>query len=39
MVKRGRRAAFAEGEIVDGSGKVLAVAHGTWYIWPGKPDP
>ena len=37
MVKRGRRAAFAEGEIVDGSGKVLAVAHGTWYIWPGKP--
>jgi uncharacterized protein (TIGR00369 family) len=38
MVKRGRRAAFAEGEIVDGSGKVLAVAHGTWYIWPAQPD-
>ena len=37
MVQRGRSAAFAEGEIVDGEGKVLTVAHGTWYIWPARP--
>lgn len=37
MVKRGRHAAFAEGEVVDSGGKVLAVGHGTWYIWPGRP--
>ena len=38
MVKRGRHAAFAEGEIVDGEGRALAVAHGTWYIWPRRPS-
>ena len=38
MINRGRHAAYAEGEIVDEKGKVLAVAHGTWYIWPGQPD-
>ncbi|HKY33960.1 MAG TPA: DsbA family protein [Candidatus Polarisedimenticolia bacterium] len=37
LVKRGRSAAFAEGEIVDAGGKVLASAHGTWYIWPSRP--
>ena len=37
MVKRGRHAAFAEGEIVDGKGKVLAVATGAWYIWSRRP--
>jgi uncharacterized protein (TIGR00369 family) len=39
MVQRGRRAAFAEGEITDGEGKVLASAQGTWYIWPSRPRP
>ena len=38
LVKRGRHAAFAQGEIVDEAGKVLAVAHGTWYIWPRRPS-
>ena len=38
MVNRGRHAAHAEGEVVNEEGKVLAVAHGTWYIWPGRPD-
>lgn len=38
MVKRGRHAAFAEGEVVDPSGKILAQGHGTWYIWPGRPE-
>lgn len=38
MVKRGRHAAFAEGEIVDAEGRTLAVAHGTWYIWPRRPS-
>lgn len=37
MAKRGRHAAFAEGEVLDGSGRILATAHGTWYVWPGRP--
>lgn len=37
MVKRGRHAAFAEGEVRDADGKVLAVATGTWYIWSRRP--
>ncbi len=37
MVKRGRHAAFAEGEVVDASGRVLATGHGTWYLWPARP--
>jgi uncharacterized protein (TIGR00369 family) len=37
MVKRGRHAAFAEGEITDEAGRLLAVASGTWYIWPRRP--
>ncbi len=37
MVKRGRHAAFAEGEVLGPDGEVLASAHGTWYIWPGRP--
>ncbi len=38
MVRRGRRVAFAEGEVVDGEGRVVARAHGTWTIWPQHPD-
>jgi len=37
MVQRGKAAAFAEGEIVDPAGRVLAVGQGTWYIWPERP--
>lgn len=37
MARRGRRLAFAEGEVVDAGGEVVASAHGTWYIWPSQP--
>jgi len=37
MTQRGRHAAFAEGEILDADGNILATAHGTWYIWPQRP--
>lgn len=35
---RGKRVAFAEGEVVDERGKVCARAHGVWHIWPAHPD-
>lgn len=38
LLRRGRRVAFAEGEVVDGDGRVVARAHGTWTIWPRHPD-
>ena len=38
LARRGRRVAFAEGEVRDASGRVLASAHGVWTIWPKKPD-
>jgi len=37
VARRGRTVAFAEGEIRDPQGKILAVAHGVWTIWPKKP--
>jgi acyl-CoA thioesterase len=37
VARRGRTAAFAEGEIRDSAGRVLAVAHGVWTIWPSRP--
>lgn len=38
VVRRGRGVAFAEGEVTDARGRVVARAHGTWTIWPGHPD-
>ena len=38
VVRRGRRVAFAEGEVTDAQGLIVARAHGTWTIWPGHPD-
>ena len=38
MVRRGRTAAFAEGELRDDAGTTLATAHGVWTIWPTRPD-
>jgi uncharacterized protein (TIGR00369 family) len=38
MERRGRTAAYAAGEIRDASGRILAVAHGTWTIWPSRPS-
>ena len=37
MVRRGRTIAFAEGEIRDEAGRVLATAHGVWTIWHRRP--
>lgn len=37
MERRGRRLAFAEGEVVDSSGRIVATALGTWYVWPSHP--
>ena len=38
VVRRGRRVAFAEGEVRDAHGRVVAAAHGVWTVWPGHPD-
>jgi uncharacterized protein (TIGR00369 family) len=38
VLRRGRRVAFAEGEIRDARGKVVATAHGTWNLWPYHPE-
>ena len=37
MARRGRTAAYAEGEVRDARGTILATAHGTWTIWPSRP--
>src|SRR5262245_6405635 len=37
MARRGRTAAFAEGEVRDAHGRILATAHGVWTIWPTRP--
>lgn len=37
MARRGRTAAYAEGEVRDARGAILATAHGTWTIWPSRP--
>lgn len=37
VARRGRSVAFAEGEIRDAAGKILATAHGVWTVWPQKP--
>lgn len=38
VLRRGRRVAFAEGEIRDARGKVVATAHGAWNLWPYHPE-
>ena len=38
VVRRGRHVAFAEGEVTDAGGRIVARAHGTWTIWPQHPD-
>jgi uncharacterized protein (TIGR00369 family) len=38
VARRGRRVAFAEGEVRDARGRTVASAHGVWTIWPAHPD-
>jgi len=38
VARRGRSIAFAEGEIRDPAGRILATAHGVWTIWPRRPS-
>lgn len=38
LERRGRRVAFAAGEIRDGTGRLVALAQGSWHLWPGKPE-
>ena len=35
MTRRGSRCAFAEGEVLDARGKLIARAQGTWYVCAG----
>lgn len=40
VLRRGRRIAFATGEVKDARGRLIATAHGTWHLWSRKPgDP
>jgi len=38
VLRRGRRVAFAGGEVHDAGGRLVAVAQGSWYLWPGQPE-
>lgn len=37
VLRRGKRVAFAGGEIHDDSGRLVAVAQGSWHLWPSRP--
>jgi fumarylpyruvate hydrolase len=37
VVRRGARVAFAEGHVRDGSGRLIATAHGSWHLWTHRP--
>lgn len=38
VVRRGRSVAFVRGEARDPAGGLVATAHGTWHLWPHKPE-
>jgi acylpyruvate hydrolase len=38
VVRRGRSIAFVEGRAHDAAGRLVATAHGTWHLWPHKPE-
>ena len=38
VARRSRSIAFAEGEIRDPSGRILATAHGVWTVWSRRPS-
>ena len=37
VVRRGTQVAFADGEVRDEDGNVVATAQGSWHVWPHKP--
>ena len=37
VIRKGRRVAFAGGEVVDESGRTVAAAQGSWHLWPHHP--
>ena len=37
VLRRGRRVAFAGGEVRDRSGRLVAAAEGSWHLWPHHP--
>jgi uncharacterized protein (TIGR00369 family) len=38
VLRRGKRVAFAGGEVRDASGKLVASAQGSWHLWPYRPE-
>ena len=38
VVRRGRTIAFVSGEAHGADGRLVATAHGTWHLWPHKPE-
>ena len=38
VVRRGRNVAFVQGEARDAAGALVAIAQGTWHLWPFRPE-
>src|SRR6185436_2438938 len=38
VIRRGGRVAFAEGEVKDEGGRLVAAAQGSWHLWTHKPE-
>jgi len=38
VVRRARTVAFVQGEAHDAGGRLIAIAQGTWHLWPHKPE-
>jgi acylpyruvate hydrolase len=36
--RRGRTVAFVRGEAKNAAGEIVAIAQGTWHLWPAKPE-
>ena len=38
VIRRGGRVAFAEGDVKDEGGRLVAAAQGSWHLWTHKPE-
>jgi uncharacterized protein (TIGR00369 family) len=38
VIRRGGRVAFAEGDVKDEGGRLVAAAQGSWHLWAHKPE-